>query len=120
MVSARKAMTDGLMIRRLMRDREKRNRVRRLSPAAGLNMRGRSVDRERSCPRSLGSSNVRRGYLPEEFDFTQGAASAFGDCAQRILGHVDREAGLFRQQTIQTAEESASSREHETAVHEIC
>lgn len=71
--------------------------------------------------RSIAIRNAVAGsHRLEEAQLLECAARAFCHRAERILGNVDRQTGLFLQEFIETAKEGPTSRQDESSVDEIC
>jgi hypothetical protein len=64
-------------------------------------------------------SGVGGRDLFEEGEFAEDLAGAFGDGAERVFSDVDWEPGFFREEFIETAEESAAAGEDEASVDEV-
>jgi hypothetical protein len=76
-------------------------------------------DQSENCNRLLPPLAVGSCDLPQKFDFVQTFARPFSDRAQRIFGNVHWQPGFFAQEAIETTEQSASAREHETAIDKV-
>jgi len=64
-------------------------------------------------------SGVGGRDLFEEGEFVEDLACTFGDGAEWVFCDVDGEPGFFREEFIETAEESAAAGEDEASVDEV-
>ena len=62
---------------------------------------------------------VRRSHLTQKLKFIEAFARAFRHRTQRIFRNMDRQTCFFAQKFIETTQERAAARQHQSAIDQI-